>query len=226
MQRTFKRPPAIRAASFGDYTHIAALQSKYGLEVKNNEEWQHLWLKNPAYTQQRKLPIGWVLEDEHDNIVGYLGNIPLLYEFEGRRLLASAAHAWVVDENFRSYALLLAEQYFSQKDIDIFLNATVGPMAIDAFAIFHSLPVPVGSWDRSAFWITNYRGFVANWLAMKKVPLKTPLSYALSPLLSIKDAFSQRGLHRQPERESSVAKRWTIALTSFGKDYGKQIATH
>ena len=197
--RASKRPPAIREASFEDHSQIAALQSKYSLEAKSYQAWKHLWLNNPAYIQhQNCIPIGWVLEDQDDNIVGYLGNIPLHYEFEGRRLLASAAHAWVVDAHYRSFALLLAERYFSQKVMDLFLNATVGPLATDAFAIFHSLPVPVGGWDRSDFWITNHRGFLANWLTMKAVPLAIPLSHLLSPILFVRDTFSQRELHRQP----------------------------
>src|SRR5579864_5039183 len=93
-------PPSvkIREASFEDYPQIVALESKYGLETKCNEEWKHLWCNNPAYRQyQKSLPIGWVLEGEDRTIVGSLGNIPLFYEFEGRRLLASVAHAWVID---------------------------------------------------------------------------------------------------------------------------------
>ena len=48
-------------------------------------------------TVSKSLPIGWVSRGRERTIVGYLGNIPLFYELEGRRLLASVAHAWVTD---------------------------------------------------------------------------------------------------------------------------------
>ena len=60
---------------------------------------------------------------------------------------------------------MLLQRYFSQKVVDLFLNATVGPLASDSFAVFHSLPAPAGAWNRSAFWVTNYQGFVEGWLA-------------------------------------------------------------
>ena len=187
----------MREASFEDYPQIVALQSKYGLETKSYEEWKHLWFHNPAYVEyQKSLPIGWVLESENKDIVGYLGNIPLFYELEGRRLLASVAHAWVADEQYRTYSLLLLERYFSQKVVDLFLNATVGSLASESFAVFQSSPVPVGAWDRSAFWITNHRGFLANWLAMKALPLAKPLSYVLSVGLLLKDTLAKRQLRQ------------------------------
>jgi hypothetical protein len=182
-----------REASFEDYPQIVALQSKFGLETKCYEEWKHLWVNNRAYRQyQESLPIGWVLEGENKNIVGYLGNIPLFYELEGQRLLALVAHSWVAELAYRSYSLLLLERYFSQRVADLFLNATVGPLAAESFAVFQSSPVPVGAWDQSVFWITNYQGFSADWLAMKAFPLAKPLSYLFSVGLFVKDALTKR----------------------------------
>jgi hypothetical protein len=191
------RSVRIREASFEDYSQIVALESKYGLETKTYEEWKHLWSSNPAYSQyQKSLPIGWVLEGEDRTIVGSLGNIPLFYEFEGRRLLASVAHAWVTDTRYRGYSVFLLEQYFSQKVVDLFLNATVGPLASESFAVFESLPAPAGAWDRSAFWITNYQGFLEGWLATKAFPFAKPLSYVLSVGLFVKDTLARRQLRQ------------------------------
>jgi hypothetical protein len=185
----------MRQASLDDYPQIVELQSKYGLETKSYEEWRHLWFNNPAYLEyQEQLPIGWVLEQDSKSIVGYLGNIPLFYELEGQRLLASVAHAWVAEVQYRSYSPLLLERYFSQTVVDLFLNATVGSLAARSFASFQSLPVPAGDWDRSSFWITNYQGFAANWLAMKAFPLAEPLSYLLSVGLFVRDEAAKTRL--------------------------------
>jgi hypothetical protein len=173
--------PRIREASFDDYSQISQLLSQYGLAHKHFEEWKPLWVNNPAYVRfQEKLPIGWVLECTNNQIVGYLGNIPLFYEFEGQRLLACVAHAWVVDTRYRGYSLQLLDRYFSQKSVELFLNATVGPAASESFAVFQSSPVPVGAWDRSSFWITNYQRFVAGWLSMRGLSSAKPASRLLS----------------------------------------------
>lgn len=171
--------PQIREASFDDYAQITSLQSEYGLPPKPFEEWKHLWVNNPAQ-MQAKLPIGWVLVSPEQHIVGYLGNIPLFYEFQGEILLASVAHAWVVDARYRTYALQLLDRYFSQREVELFLNATVGPKACESFAVFQSSPAPVGDWDRSSFWVTNYQQFVAGWLTMKGLSLAKPVSYVFS----------------------------------------------
>jgi hypothetical protein len=147
------------------------------------------------------LPIGWVLELHDKRVVGYLGNIPLFYELEGRRVLASVAHAWVVDAHYRPYSLALLDCYFSQKKIDLYLNATVGPAGFDSFNVFNSHRVPTGIWDRSAFWITNSHGFVAAWLADKAVPFKNSLSYGLAGALAVRQAFA-----RPRSSESELAK--------------------
>ena len=182
--------PKIREASFEDFERISALQAAHQRPAKPYEEWVHLWINNPAYRRYRDvLPIGWVLELQDKRIVGYLGNIPLFYELDGRRLLVSVAHAWVVDAHYRPYSLALLDHYFSQKKIDLFLNATVGPAGFDSFNVFNSHRVPAGTWDRSAFWITNSRGFVAAWLADKAVPFNKSLSYALAGALAVRQVF-------------------------------------
>jgi hypothetical protein len=196
------RSPKLREASFEDYPQIVALQDANGLQTKTCEEWKHLWINNPAYTQfQASLPIGWVLEGEDKQIVGYLGNIPLFYELAGQRLLASVAHAWAVDTRYRGYSLWLLDRYFSQKTVELFLNATVGPAAAESFAVFESLPVPVGEWNRSAFWITHYQGFLASWLAMKAFPLARAFSYVLSVGPFLNDTLAKR---QSSQRESRV----------------------
>jgi hypothetical protein len=183
--------PRVRVAKYEDYDQIAALQTQYERPTTSFERWKHYWVNNPAYLQLGNgFPIGWVLEREDKKIVGYLGNIPLFCELGGQSLLASVAHAWVVDLNYRAYSLVLLDHYFSQKSVDLFLNATVGAPGFDSFNVFESLRVPAGEWDRSVFWVTNYQGFIASALAQRKIPLSKPLSYVLAMPPAIKQTFS------------------------------------
>jgi hypothetical protein len=84
----------VREASFDDYSKISSLESRYGLETKSYEEWNHLWTSNPLYrTLGKDWPIGWVLEDAYRRVVGHLGNIPLLYKLGNTSVLPMVAWA-------------------------------------------------------------------------------------------------------------------------------------
>ncbi len=187
-------PLRFREATFADYGEIAALESRYGLQPKSYDEWTHLWLGNPVYDQLSEWPIGWVCEDEHDEVVGCIGNIPLAYEFGDRALIAATSRALVVDARYRPYSFTLLRHFFSQRNVDLFLNTTVNARASTLQGFFRALRVPAGTWDRSAFWITNYRAFAASLLARKEVRSGGPLQSVLSAGLMLKDALTGKGL--------------------------------
>lgn len=192
-RRNGRRDLRIRAASFKDYEEIARLESRYGLQAKNYEEWSHLWLGNPLYRELRAgWSIGWVLEDEDHRIVGSMENIPLLYEFEGRRILAASGRAWVAEPGYRSAALLLLENVINQPHVDLYINTTSSVASTPAVSALQCSRVPMGLWDQSAFWITDYRGFLNSFLALRKYPLAKPLSYPLSAAVLLKDRLMKR----------------------------------
>ena len=201
-----KRFLKVREASFEDYHQITFLESRYGLEASNQEEWKHLWIDNPVYNGLRNSwAIGWVLENEEKHIVGSVGNIPIRYVFKGQQLTVSTSRSWVVDSSYRSYALLLMENYFAQKNVDLFINSSVNAQAHSAYSVFQALRVPAGAWDQSVFWITHRQGFTASFLAMKAFPLAKPLSYPLSLGLSLKGGlrmeafrYHQNGVKIEP----------------------------
>jgi len=191
--------PKLREATFADYEQIIALESGQNLRARSREEWSRLWLDNPVYKQLRKTwPIGWVLEDQDRRIVGTIGNVPLTYVFEGRELLVAAGRAWAVEERFRSMALLLMDTYFSQSNIDLFLNTTVNSQAAEAFAVFGSSPVPAGDWTAASYWVTHYPGFAKTALLVKKLPLPHLLCYPAGACLYAKDLATSRRLPRAP----------------------------
>lgn len=186
----------LREARFDDHAQVAALEARFDLLPKSFEEWRHLWAGNPAYRgSQGKFPIGWVLQNPDGSLSGYLGNIPLLYELEGQKLLAATTRAWVVDQSARSYALLLLATYFRQPHVDLFLNTSVNANAAAAYGSFAGVPVPVGAWDRSLFWIGDYPGFARSWLRKRGGRLPTPLSYPLAAGAFLLDMARGSGFH-------------------------------
>ena len=185
----------VREARFDDYAKIARLQARYDLNAGNYQEWSHLWLNNPVYRGREWWPIGWVLEAGEQEIVGYIGNIPLLYELQGKTLLTATGRAFVVDEQHRSHSFMLLDRYFRQPQVDLHLNTTVNAQAMSAYGIFRAKRVPVGEWDQSAFWITNHRGFVGSLLKSRSTPLANLLSFPLSLAPRIRELLSNKKLN-------------------------------
>src|SRR5579872_6394549 len=183
----------LREAGFEDYSGVCALESKFHLVSKSYEDWKHLWVDNPACRGIKdRFPIGWVLQNEGGAIAGYLGNIPLSYEFEGRKLLAATTRSWVVDTAYRTHSLLLLATYFKQPNVNLFMNTTVNANAAAAYSTFQGVRVPVGAWDRSFFWITAHRGFTESFLRKREMPMARALSYPLSAGVFLRDQFRGR----------------------------------
>ncbi len=168
----------VRAASLSDYEQITALESRYRLPSRNYDDWRHLWLNNPVYRElEGDWPIGWVLENEDKQIVGSIGNIPSIYEFDGKRILVSSGANWVAEVAYRSASLQLLNNVIAQRYVDLYLNNTVNQNAWPAVTALGCSRVPAGVWDETAYWITNYRKFFQSVLGMKNYRLIKPLSY-------------------------------------------------
>jgi hypothetical protein len=194
-KKTARPGPRLREAALEDHAQIALLESRYGLATKSYEEWRHLHLCNPL---QPECPssglIGWVIEDDEKQIVGSVGNVPLLYEFEGRRIRAVSGRALVADPAYRSTSLLLLDHLINQPGVELFLTNAITPASMPAFDAFECRRIPVGLWDESAFWITGYQGFFESLLAMKRWRFAKPLSYPLSAAGFLKDALTRKNL--------------------------------
>jgi hypothetical protein len=204
---------ALREARFEDYEQIYALERRNGLCSKPREEWLHLWLNNPVYRRLHDWPVGWVLESPEGRVVGSIGSIPVEYELEGRRLLASAGRAWAVDPEYRGYSVLLMDELFHQSGADLLLNTTVNRHAAAAYSLFESVRVPVGAWDRAGYWITDYQGFAQSALKfLKWTRAARAASYPAGALLYLRDAV--RGRAGRSENRFSVE-----VTTSFDESF-------
>jgi hypothetical protein len=183
-----QKSPKLREARFEDYPGIESLVSRFQLNMEPCAAWQHLWTNNPAYRNLAgKLPIGWVLEASDGSIAGYLGNIPLNYEFGGNKVLAATTRAWVVDTPYRPYSLLLLGTYFQQPNVDLFLSTTVNSQSAAAYSTFQGIPVPKGAWDRTLFWITHYQGLTESFLRRSGTKAAKALSYPMSAGAFLRD---------------------------------------
>ena len=184
------KPPKLREVRFEDYSQIAALALKYELEGEECAAWMHLWTENPTLREIKdKFPMGWVLEAADGSVAGYLGNIPLSYEFGDKELLAAATRSWVVESAYRAYSLLLLATYYQQTNVDLFLATSVNSQSAVASDVFQNVQVPVGAWDRTLFWITHPQGFSESLFRKRGWRLARPLSYPVAAAISVRDQF-------------------------------------
>ena len=185
VQTAASRSAEVREADFTDYEKIAALLLRNGLGVKDREEWEHLWRGNPVYQQHSSWPIGWVVRHNHE-IVGFLGNIPLNYHFKRRQILASGLHAFALDSSHRGLGLVLLERLIqSAPAVEYFVGSTANANSSKVLDRLGVGRMPVGDWENSSFWITNYDGFAHSALSKKRWP--DSLSRVVSPGLKVYD---------------------------------------
>ena len=156
--------PFVRLAKFEDYEQIAAIEARHGLTVKSRNEWMDLWLGNPAYLELTDWPIGWVADDGEGHIVGTLGNIPSFCHIEGKRYVCASGRGWAVDLPYRAFSVILLAHQVRQRNSDLNLITTPSPTTVSLCAQLGWSRVPVGRWDRSTFWITDYAEVLQGYL--------------------------------------------------------------
>jgi hypothetical protein len=159
----------LRTASFNDYDGIQGATRRNGIKSPAFEDWARLWTDNP-YWSEETTPIGWVLESPSMGIVGTLGSIPRVYEYNGKPVRAVAANAWAVDPAFRHAAVSLAAEFFAQDGVDLFLSTTASPSAGMVYKAFGCEEVPGPSCAEIRYWITGPVGFAGAVLEKKKWP--------------------------------------------------------
>jgi hypothetical protein len=184
--------PVLRETRFGDYTSIAALHARNGLPIRSNEDWRMLWESNPAF-QNNPGSIGWVLENSRGEIVGSLGNVPALYELNGRRVPVAMCSGWVVDPVYRRHSANLMIQAQVQRNADLLISTTVSSAAEPLKRYLGWTRVPIGAWDESEFWVADYVEFSKWALAGQSIPLAHLITYPAAAALYCRDALAEIG---------------------------------
>jgi hypothetical protein len=196
--------PRLRLASFDDYEQIRAVQSANGLSTKTREQWLHLWRNNPACWELPDWPAGWVLENESGSIVGALENVPCLYRLGGRTYVCAFGRGWAVEPAYRVYALQLIVSQMRQTNVDLLITTTAGSRTTELLTRSGWSQAPVGRWDRSAVWVTNYAETARSCL------MKTPrfVSSLAGPIVSATLRWKDAPPWRPRRSEGRWKLRW------------------
>jgi hypothetical protein len=210
--------PSLREARFEDCDGVLALMRRNGLPVESTTaRWHWLWQNNPAIALlQEPWPMGWILENE-SGIAGYLGNVPMLYRFNGKTLRVGAARGFAVDHSARSHSLRLVAAYFSQTGADLLLNTSANAAAASVWGLCKARTVPQANYDKVLLWILKDRAFVESYLLkLGKAPWLAKLAAFLAA-----PAVSAEGIVRRriPRSSSSGAVVSVLDPSEIGEEF-------
>ena len=210
----------LRDARLEDCERSVAVLARNGLVVPTEAEaarrsWEWLWGRNPATAGRRQLPMGWVLESDSD-IVGFFGNIPRRYHYEGQDVLAGVGSSWAVDPGFRSRARDMLATWFAQREADLLL-ATTAMQAVGRILVkLSAVPLPQASYQQVLYWVLDPAAFVRSALRKKEVraPLTRAAGFALSPLATA--VVAARG---RPGRLRAGLEPDMVPLSEVGDEF-------
>ena len=215
----------LREAVAGDYVAIAQLKARYGLAADPARlsgadclaAYRHLFIDNPALADCRgPVTPGWVLQ-AGDQVVGYLGSIPLIYRRGHDRFLAAAACSFVVHAAHRSSSFLLASAFWRQKNVDLMMSTTANHAAGKVFSAMKCQRIPSDDYDVALFWITGATGFVT--AALRKQGLSAPLARAMALPVGPFVAGAERLFGRTPRRNSRELEIDVVSLSDIGDEF-------
>ncbi len=178
----------LREAGLEDCQPTVELLARNGLAVPTEPEaarrsWDWLWARNPAMAGREPAPpLGWVLEREGE-IVGFFGNIPRRYHFDGQDLLVCVGTSWAMDRPFRTRVLAMCAAYFRQPDPDLLVCTTASPSAGRLLGKFSAVPMPEETYQQVLYWVVDGNGFLRSALRKKAIrpSLAKATEFALSP---------------------------------------------
>ena len=162
----------LRDSTLDDVLEINALLVRLGLVMPEGDEaardhWIRLWQTNPALKAHGSSPaLGWVLEDG-GRIVGFFGNIPQVYYFDGRPVRVYTAHAWAVDDVFRAEGPRLCKAFFGQQDTDLILISSNNEPAGLWCIRFGGAKMPQVDYDKILYWVIDANRFIRAGLRKK-----------------------------------------------------------
>jgi hypothetical protein len=200
----------VREATWDDFEAICQVKRRNGLEPGDYSSWARLWNENP-FRFELEVPLGWVLESKSQGIVGTFTNVPRIYIYNNEPVRTAVARALAIDPQFRFLAVSLTDKFFSQKNIDLFLNTSASPQVSTLFKFFDCREIPGPSCAQMLFWITNYASFAGAFLRMKRLPPIAGIMHSAGLALYFRD------LSRRPKVQ--YQQKEICHLTSFDERF-------
>ncbi len=204
-----------REAQFTDFEEVAKLKLQLDLSTDSIENWHRFWRDNAAVSFAKAPPIGWVLEADA-RIVGYLGNIPLLYHYGTQRLLTAAASGFAVQPAYRAFSIGLVASFYRQKNVDLFLNTTAIESVGKLVKAFHAEALPQDDYDTVLFWVLDAARFVE--IVAKKLGARSKLG-TVGKILGFVMRTEKALRRRCPRRTPGKFRITESSISEIGSDF-------
>lgn len=186
----------LRTAALADAEAIGQLHRRNHLGDLDAVAWRSLWDAYPFAAEFRDVPIGWVLETESGRVVGYLGNVHMLYDLGGQAVKGAVTTAWAVDADHRNMSLRLMTTFLRQKGVDLCLIGSASPTTAQVLTALGIPRIPIPGYDVPCFWTARPRGFAKAILRKRAIPGANVLARPLGMLLNARDVVLRSGRGR------------------------------
>ena len=211
-------PVRLRDALFSDFSAVTKLQRSCCIAPHSFENWERLWRRNPALGQlQFERPIGWVLEAE-GKLVGYLGNISLLYRYGDRVLTAVTGCGFAVEPAYRAISFCLVAAFHRQRFVDLYLATTAGETVARMVRAFKSDPLPQPDYETTLVWVLQPYPFAQ--AVARKLHLKPAVSSVVDMIGSMAVGADKILRRRWPPRRCPTGFIVNeVGITGIGDDF-------
>ena len=148
---------------FKDFEKIIELNHRNNLNTLQKSDWENLWKKNPYFSLNNDWTIGWKLVDE-SKIVGACLNIPFLFDFNNKEILAAVCSNYVIDKKYRSYSLKLRHLFLNQENIDLFITNSANKNVEKIMEAFKAKKINQFDYQNRLLFISNKTKVILNYL--------------------------------------------------------------
>jgi len=115
----------LEAVLYDNYDSLCDFLSSFPEEERSKDFWMHRlkfwWDNNPAFHEAFNR--GWIIKHE-DRIVGFYGNIPLLFQLNKKGIVSSNGTTWHVLPEYKSRSILLFRKLLLDSNETILFSTT------------------------------------------------------------------------------------------------------
>ncbi|MFH1386122.1 MAG: hypothetical protein ABIH50_00435 [bacterium] len=205
----------LRAAKKEDLSDLWALSLIVFPEVKGSsfEEFADLWrYRWESPFRSEKDLLGWVLENEQQEVKGFISYIPLMLRAGEDLYPANSVSTWVVDPSASSNSLDLFRA-FGKRDADVWLlDTTANKIASLMCKRLKMAPVAIVGYQRKFIWIVDTYAFLKSRSAkLFATPVGRIVAFLLSIILRLKGHMI-----------TAPAKDFSLhSVEKFGEEYDR-----
>lgn len=163
----------LRAITSDDHEAVQALFTRHGWPVRSRAGWDWALIDSPARAVTQA-DAGWVLE-HGDQVVGFLGNLPMTYRLDGLSVWGATCTSYLVDEAHRAHSTRLLRAFAAQPHAAFVFSATANPHSAPVYRAFKFQASPQPRAQQRLRWLASEAAAADHLLRRAHLSLLKPL---------------------------------------------------